>query len=927
MKITKESWERIQAIFSQVLQQPEENRHTFIQQVCGKDRQLCREVELLLEAECNAPTFLKTFVPKVNAIQVSLPLIKTGDRLGAYKLCEEIGRGGMGVVYRAEREEGNFKQEVAIKLLCAEMGEGKMGLERFQLEQQTLASLNHPNIVQMFDGGVTEYQQPYIIMEFVRGVDINRYCDEHALDLRARLSLILQIADVLSFAHGNLIVHRDIKPSNILINSEGQVKLLDFGIAKFISRELGKGLTQNGEFVMTPGFAAPEQIKKKHVTISIDIYQLGLVLYELITGHKAYSDQAGSLYELAQIMCEGCPTLPSEIANKNLQRGAFPSKKLRGDLDAIVLKALRAEPEHRYSSMREFATDIQAHLDGNLVYARQGSFRYRVHNRIRRHWRALFISVSFLCIIMAYTITVTIQSRSVQRALERSVFEAQKAQQVSDFLINIFKHSDPNVSGLDKISAQQLLENGQEKIHASLKKAPAIRSHMLGVLGTIYYSQGVYNKSEELLRQALEQQRKLTKNDSLKLADTMTKLAINLSSMNQYEESEQLLQESLAIYQNSRRKSVLESNKVNQAETLNAFANLFQKRGDFEKAGFYFKKAIDLVEEIPGGQNEMAVAFNGLGNIHYYQGRFEEATAHMRKVIRIQKIIHGEKHSYYTIALNNLATMLTDLERFEEAAELSRQALSIQQHILSADHPYVGDSLRALGVLSHRKGDFETAVIYLQQALRVKRSQNQQINIRIAFVLLWLGAVLQDKGELDAADRHYKEMIEIFRKLKVADKIMGRGLCQPASLAMAKGDWGTAGQLYTRALDLLPETGVRTSIAQLGLARVLLAENKELYRAEALAKAALTSRQAKFTIGHSMIAEAEAVLGLIQAAYTPTTAILRLESADTILQSHPLFLKRHSMHNLAKQVKKALKHLNNHSEILEETTGVPVSTL
>ncbi|MEX2963887.1 tetratricopeptide repeat protein [Microbulbifer sp. TYP-18] len=923
MKLTKERWERIQTIFSRVLRQPEESRYSFLQQICEKGSQLYREIELLLDAERMAPTFLEKSMPVNDEVHCVSPRLKTGDRLGAYRLCEEIGRGGMGVVYRAERQEGEFRQEVAVKLLRTPIGEGKaapLGLKRFQLEQQTLASLNHPNIVQLFDGGVTENQQPYIIMEFVRGVNIHRYCSERALDLNARLSLIIKVAHVLGFAHRNLVVHRDIKPSNILIDGEGQVKLLDFGIAKLLSNELGKDLTQNGESVMTPGFAAPEQIKNERVTVGTDIYQLGLILYELITGHKAFSDQAESLYELSRVMCESCPTLPSVISKNGLHNDTYIAKKLRGDLDAIALKALRREPEHRYSSVRDFAEDIQAHLDGNLVSARQGAFHYRVQNYIYRHWRALAVSVSFVCILIGYAVTVTIQSRGIQQALEKSVFEAEKAQQVSNFLVNIFKHSDPNVYGLDKISAQQLLENGEEKIQIDLREVPGIRSHMLGILGSIYYSQGVYEKSAELLRKAVDQQRKMANLDSLRLADTMTKLAISLSTMNQYEESEKLLQESLTIYQEIDQQSVTNSTIVNQAETINAYANLFQKRGDYEKAKFYFKQAIHLAQEATRGQNEMAVALNGLGNIHHYQGRFEEATEHMRKVIKIQKLVHGEQHSSYTIALNNLATMLTDLERFEEATELSRQALSIQQKILGVDHPYIGETLRALGILSHRTGDFEAAVRYLQQALRVKRLKSQQDNIRIAVVLLWLGTALQDKGEFDAADQHYAKMLEIFQALKVTDKIMGRGLCQPASLALAKGDLETARQLYTQALDLMPETGVRTSIAQLGLARVLLAENKELFRAETLAKSALASRQAKYIFGHSMIAEAEAVLGLIQVEHSPASAITLLKSSDTVLNSHPLFLQRHGAHNLVQSVQQALERLNNNSDVLEVTT-------
>ncbi|MDJ0808273.1 MAG: serine/threonine-protein kinase [Gammaproteobacteria bacterium] len=917
LKLIKARWEEIQVLLDEVLQQPENRRDAFIQEACGTDMQLRREIELLLEAERNAPTFLE--YPLLNADEANTPVpspqpLSTGDTLGVYRLCEEVGRGGMGVVYRAERQTGDFEQEVAIKLLELPSDNRKanpLNLDRFRHEQQTLASLNHPNIAQLFDGGFTESQQPYIVMEFIRGTDINRYCDARKLEVEARLGLIMQVCAVLSFAHKNLIVHRDIKPSNILINNEGQVKLLDFGIAKLLSNQPDLDLTRTGELVMTPGFAAPEQVKNQPITVTTDIYQLGLVFYELLSGQKAFSDQADSLYDLARVMCERSPTPPSEMVDASAPHASGLAKSLRGDLDAIVLKALRTEPELRYGSMQEFAADIQAHLDGRLVSARQASFRYLLQNRIRRHWRALAVSLSFILVLLVYAVTVTVQSQRIQQALEKSVLEAQKAQQVSDFMVDIFKLSDPNVSGLDKINAQQLLEKGQQDIQVKLQDAPEIRGHMLGVLGDIYYSQGVYEQSAELLQQSLVQQRTSVSTDSIQLANILTKLAISLSTMSQYEEARQLLAESLSIHNRVDRRAFSDKHRVNHAETLNAYANLHLVRGDYDVAESYFQRAIDRIQALPDGQNEMAVALNGLGSIRHYQGRFEEALSHMGEVIRIHRQIHGERHSYFTMSLNNLAAMLIDLERFEEAAELSRQSLAIQQQTLGEDHPYVGHTLRALGILSHRQGDFKSAKDYLQRALNNKRKNLRQENASIAMILQWLGAVVQDMGEFDEAGGHYQRMFEIFQELEVKDRVLGRGLCQLGSLALARGETNEAERRYEQALGLLPESGIRTAIAQLGLARVLLAKEDDLSRAQVLAEAALNTRQAKYAPGHSMLAEAQAVHGLIQVLHDPAAALPLLQEADRVLQANPLYTRRHSAYRLADEVRKALTRINN----------------
>ncbi|PKG97038.1 serine/threonine-protein kinase [Paraglaciecola sp. MB-3u-78] len=925
-KMSREKWQKIQVILDEIFHLSENENRIYLQNIEKQDPHLHADIEQFLAAQRNAPSYLDQ-----SATELARHLVSNsprgeknalGEKIGAYILREEIARGGMGIVYRGERHGGEFEQQVAIKLLSSvsQSKENKsILLDRFRQEQQTLSSLNHPNIAQLFDGGFTESGVPYIVMEFVEGVDISQYCRLNNLQLEARLRLIIQVANVLAFAHKNLIIHRDIKPSNILINNSGQVKLLDFGIAKLIADDHLTDMTQTGESLLTPGFAAPEQIRKAPITVATDIYQLALVMYELITGHKGFSDQSDSLYELARVMCEKLPTAPSVICTRepNSSIAQHWQRKLRGDLDAITLKALRTESEHRYSSMLEFAKDIEAHLSGHLVEARQKNMRYLASSFSRRHWKFMLVASSFIVILLAYATTVTLQSQKIKAALAQSELEANKAQQVSKFMIDIFKTSDPNISGLQEISAQQLLDKGQQDIQQNLQQAPEIRAHMLSVLGDIYYTRGVYEQSDKLLTLALAQQKALPDHSPLQIAKNLTKLAISYSTQNKYQQAELLLSESLTIHRQKLtpldkldRGSLSEDQHVAYAETLNAYADLLKIRGEFKKAAQNFSNAIAIIKPFGDKQNELAIAYNGLAGVQHVQGQFDDAIKNMREGLRILALVQGEEHTYYTIALNNLVTILTDLEYFEEATVLSRKSLQTQMNMLGEDHPNVGNTLRSLGILSHRQGDFLSARDYLQMALSNKRQNLSEDNVTIGVILLFLGAVEQDLGQFEQASAYYQTMLQIFRKYQVADRILGRGLCQPASLLLATGEWRAANQQYAQALGLLPEQGVRTAIAQLGFARSALHLGFELARAESLSRAALEVRLQKYPENHSLVAEAQAVLGLVlHKQNQPLHALPLLRAAAEVLNKHPMYARAQSQDNLVVNVKKALAQL------------------
>ena len=451
-------------LFDQALDLPPEERSAFLNAACDGDAVLRQTVETLLfhaEADEVRAGFPEGFLEKkplgldgllrqvAEGLEEELEDPLKGQRIGPYRITDEVGRGGMGVVYRAERIEGPFSQQVAIKVLPRGRDTAAL-LRRFEQEQRVLALLDHPHIARLLDGGLTEGGRPYFVMEYVDGEPLDAYCDRHRLSIGKRLRLFLAVCEAVQYAHQNLVVHRDLKPSNILVaapTEEGgqpalasrglQVKLLDFGIAKLLSGEGASGpgeiLTRTGERLLTPEYAAPEQIRGEAVTTATDVYGLGVLLYELLTGQRPCHTTGRSRYEVEQAVCKTEPTRPSvAVTRPVVETGAAthgePSpeavgrarrlrvdqlqRTLRGDLDAICLKALRKEPEARYASVEALADDLRRYATGLPVQARRGSVGYRARKFVRRHRWGVAAAAVFVLLLAGYALTITDAGRT-----------------------------------------------------------------------------------------------------------------------------------------------------------------------------------------------------------------------------------------------------------------------------------------------------------------------------------------------------------------------------------------------------------------------------------------------------------------------------------------------------------------------------------
>ncbi len=712
-------WQRIKEILDEALERPPEERAAHVEAACAGDAALRREVEALLASYAQASQFFGEMQAPAGAL---LPQAaeREGSRVGAYRLVEEIGRGGMGTVYRAERADGTFEQTVAVKLLRYAFD--REGLrQRFLSERQILASLQHPGIAALHDGGVTDGGRPYFVMELVEGTPIDAYCDAKRLSVKERLRLFGQVAEAVQHAHQRLVIHRDLKPSNILVTEDGRVKLLDFGIAKLLDADAagaavtgaeapGAALphTRTGQHLMTPEYAAPEQVTGGAITTATDVYQLGILLYELLTGHRPYRAGGRAPYEVIRAICEEEPTRPSTIVTqvREVRRGEDLTRRtpeavgrgrqveaarlrqmLRGDLDAIILKALRKEPERRYATVEALRADLRAYRGGVPVSARSGTWAYRTRKFVRRHRFGLATALLFVLLAAGFGALYAVQ---MQQERNRAQAEAAKAQAVTAFMVELFEETDPLLrqeAGTPTVG--EVLQRGSERVRSELSAQPAVQSELMTVIGRVYTDLGQYPAVEPLLREALRT-RRLTEAPALVAAETMTALAYMLFRQERYDEAEALYRDALAQI------SAADEDAPIRITALNGLALVLDERGEAADAAELYREAIARAEAVGG---EAATMYHNLAIALGNQGRFEEALAAHERALAAYREQYGAENPRVASALARMAFTYHRAGEAERAEALYREALDLRRRLLPPGHPHTAASLVRLGWL------------------------------------------------------------------------------------------------------------------------------------------------------------------------------------------------------------------------------------
>jgi serine/threonine protein kinase/tetratricopeptide (TPR) repeat protein len=810
-------------------------------------------------------------------------------RIGAYQILRELGHGGMGTVFLAARADDQYQKRVAIKVVRGT--DSAEVIRLFRRERQILAGLEHPNIARLLDGGTTEDGLPFFVLEYVEGEPIDRYCDAHALSTHERLRLFQGVCAAVQHAHRNLAVHRDLKPSNIMVTAEGTPKLLDFGIAKLVSPGAsGEGSTATG-LAMTPAYASPEQARGGLVTTATDVYSLGVILYELLTGHRPYRLKSYEPLEVLRAVSEEVPEKPSTAvrrteftvlpdgttgeataASVSRTREGTPARlrrRLQGDLDTIVMMALRKEPDRRYGSVEAFSEDVRRYLEGLPVAARRGSVGYQAGKFVRRHMVGVSAAAALLLLVVSFGVAMAAQSRRTAR-------ERDKAERLAGFMVDIFQVSDPSEARGNTVTAREVLDAGVEKISKQLEAEPETRATLLAAMGRVYRSLGLYERAKQLLTEALRLRRDVLRRQDPELAKSLHGVAVLLYDMGDYAGAESLYREALEL-----QKKLLGPEHQEVASTLSALATVLYSTGDYAGAESLHRETLALRRKLLGDQHaDVSESLTNLAAVLTAKGRYDEAEPLFRKALEIDQRLFGDNHPSVATDINNVAAILEEKGDHAAAEPLYREALAIRRKVLGNQHPAVATTLNNLAVLRAAIGDPRGAEPLYREALEIDRRTLGPEHPDVASDLASLGNLLRDDGNLAAAEPLLRQALAMRRKLLGEDHPdVGESLEALAALFSRKGDPVGAEPLFRQALAVrqraLGDEHPAVAASLLGLAEFLATTGRPT-EAEALArKAVALARQP--TVRLPERARAEGILGLC------LLKLHRLEEAEPLL--------------------------------------------
>jgi eukaryotic-like serine/threonine-protein kinase len=781
-----ERWERVQSLFHEAAALPEPERADYLRAACD-DGAIVEEVLALLAVDSGDAPLLDSPVGFA-ADGILGEDEPAGRELGAYVIEQVIGEGGMGVVYRARRRDlGN---RVAIKML-RDAWISPSRRERFSSEQRTLANLSHPSIARLLDADTLPDGTPFFVMEFVEGVPITEHCARVHASVPERLRLFRSVCEAVEYAHAQAVVHRDVKPSNILVTPDGTPKLLDFGIAKQIEGMGERGAsTVSGIRPMTPAYASPEQLRGASVGTYSDIYSLGVVLYELLTGTRPGAGAEAAARRFTDVVL---PIERPSAAARRAEAGRMPGSW--SDLDVLCLTALRDDPQRRYRSVEAMIRDIDHYLRGEPLEARPDSVAYRAGKFLRRNLRGVAAATVVLATLAAMSGHYTIQLAH-ERNLARS--EAATAREVTEFLIGLFEASDPNAVESDVLDVRVLLDEGERRVD-ELASQPAVQAQMLTVLGRVRVALSDYDRADSLLARALEL-RRARGDDPVRLAETLAAFGALHYHTGEYEHAEAELAEALALQQGR-----LPQNHPDLATTLDDLGVVVSTRGDLPRAARLFRQALDIRRALyPTPHEDLGVSLNNLAVHLFNTGEYDGALRLYQEALANERAVYGADHPMVATTLANLGKLHEQLESFADAEALLTEALRIRTARLGEVHYETALSHSQLGGLLERIGEIERAEHHLRQALAIRQRTLGPDHPGVATTLNSIGLILQRRGDLEGATSTFRNVIEIYtRSLGAEHRFTGVALCNLAHALHLKGELPAAEVAFGSGLAIL----------------------------------------------------------------------------------------------------------------------------
>ena len=840
-RLDRARWSVLSPHLDHALDLPATERPAWLEGLRAGDPVLAGELEALLEEYDRVAA--TDFLQHSPAPRATL----AGLALGDYTLRAQIGHGGMGSVWLAERSDGRYQGLAAVKLLNASLI-GQDGEGRFRREGSILARLRHRHIAQLLDAGVSPAGQPFLVLEHVDGENLDVYCDRRRLGVEARVALFLDVLAAVAHAHASLIVHRDLKPSNVLVDREGTVKLLDFGVAKLLAPDAAGPaltLTRAGAAALTPAYAAPEQLMGGDITTATDVYALGVLLYELLSGrHPVGADPQAPPSDIVRAVVEREPprlsstdtaAAPERVRETARTRGLTSEglrRALRGDLETIVGKALKKDPAQRYASVGALADDLRRFLDGRPVQARPDTAAYRLRKFVGRHRGGVAVGV-VLASLLAWNV---VRERTLRARAEA---EAHKARAVEEYLVSVFDVADPfapPTQGGGDTTARALLDRGAARVETALSGQPEVQAELSGVLGRIYDNLGLSDAAGPLLRKALEQRRAAYGPRHPAVAEAMDQLGLVLTRQNRYPEAEPLLREALA-----QRRAFLGDRNEATALSLDHLATLLQYRDDLDAAEPLYREALAVRRAVHGpGHEKVADSLNNLALLLHAKGRTAEAEPLLREAMAIAARELGEDHPSTATTVNNLALVLARAGRLDEAEALYRRALAALRKRLGNTHPHVTAGLNNLGTMLARKGALQEAEPLVREALALDLQMFGENHDHTADSLRNLADILRRKGDFDEAERTARRALAVNRSLFGAEHTQVASSLHSLALALQmKGDLEHALPLFRESRAqygrLMGETHRNFKTVSVGMARAVL-ESGDAREAEALTR-------------------------------------------------------------------------------------------
>ncbi len=900
------------ALFSAALELPASERAAYLDEACAEDPALRRRLDELLRVHDEAIPFLENPAPGAQQFPVGAevadatvrlsdsPAEKPGDSIGRYKLLEQIGEGGCGVVYVAEQREP-LRRRVALKVIKLGM-DTKQVIARFDAERQALALMDHPNIAKVLEAGATETGRPYFVMELVRGIKITDYCDRNNLSTEERLGLFIQVCRAIQHAHQKGIIHRDIKPSNILVTLNDGVpvpKVIDFGIAKATQGKLTDQTiyTAFEQFVGTPAYMSPEQAELTSLDIDTrsDIYSLGVLLYELLTGKTPFETKElleAGLEAMRRTIREQEPVRPSTRLSTMLQaeltatakhRHTDPPKLihlLRGDLDWIVMKCLEKDRARRYETANGLASDIQRHLNCEPVVARPPSRLYEFQKSVRRH-KFGFAAAAALIIVLALGVLVSTreairatraereqarlrlqaeQARTRAEAGEKkAATEAARSEQVANLMKGMLQGVGPSVAlGRDTRMLREILDQTAGRLN-DLRGQPAVEAELRATLGRVYADLGEYTNAAAMHQKALALCRTLYGNEHSVVAQSLNDLAEAIYQEGNYAEAEALHRQALAM-----RRKLFGGENLEVAQSLNNLAETLRKQGIGEQqklaaAEPLHREALATRRKLLGNEHwDVAESLYNLGSLLWRQGRYPEAESAHREALAIRRKLLGAEHPQVAASLDRLGLLLDTEGRRDDAEVVHREALAMRRKLLGNDHPDVAHSLRNLALVLVAQGRLEEAETALKEALAIRWARLPADHTDISQTLESLVNLLRRENKLAEIETLYREQVKLLQQRLGDDHpAVARAWNALVNALMAEKKFAEAASLRRQELERRQNAlgnhhpAVATAVIDLG--KVLIAEGK-VAEAEKLLSEELESRNGQSSNEDSIVA-------------------------------------------------------------------------